>query len=315
MSHRLFGRRTFTSAAGAWALTGLCSPLARAAAPAAKPTTAASKFPIAFGYTAMTWGRVGIEQAVAEIAEAGFHGVQTRLDVVKELPKPEVLRELLAKHKLTFVCLSGGNPKPDPKERKAEVDKFMEGARYAKAAGALCIQALGTSRPETGVDKEMLKNFAATLDEVGKQTADLGLPLSFHHHMGLLGQGQDEVDQLLASTNPKYVNLLLDTGHCLAAGGDPAKAIKKYGKRINLLHIKDYSEKVPPGMKSKMGNFAFVELGDGKVDFPSVFAALKSIDYKGWAVVELDKPQTGREPKAAALANHAYLEKTLSITI
>jgi inosose dehydratase len=202
----------------------------------------------------------------------------------------------------------------------------MVGAKFAKAAGALCIQVTSPKRAAGAAptDPALLKSFGETLTELGKQTAAIGLPLGFHNHMAQMGQNPDEVDAILAASDPRYVKLLLDTGHYAAAGGDPVKAIKTHGKRLVLLHIKDVATKPAPAAnagpeakdaKKEAKNYEFVELGKGKVDFAGVFAALKSVGFSGWTVVELDSVPAGRAPKDAALANKTFLEKTLSVKI
>lgn len=55
--------------------------------------------------------------------------------------------------------------------------------------------------------------------------------------------------------------------------------------------------------------FTWVELGRGRVDLPAVFAALRKVNYRGWAVVELDRvPVPSRTPKESALISRQYLE-------
>lgn len=304
MKPRVLDRRSFTAGAGAAAL--VAGSWARLAGAAAKPA------PISFGYATITWRDQPVKTAIAEIAASGFRGVQLRLDAMKEFPDPAALRDELAKAKLTFVCLSGGSPSADPGKRAADIEKFMQGAKYAKAAGALCIQSTSPKRPST-VDQAVLKSFGETLSELGKQTADLGLPLAMHPHMDQLAEKPEEVDAILAASNPKHVKLLLDIAHYQQGGGDPVKAIKAHGKRLGMLHIKDVADR--PDAKGDEKNYRFVELGQGKVDLKAVFAALKTVGYRGWAVVELDAPGPGRAPKDTATASKAYLEKTLGVTV
>jgi inosose dehydratase len=309
MSHRTsFRRREFTLGAGAAALSVWTSRAFAAKAPAA---------PISFAYAAITWGESGVKKAISEISAAGFPGVQLRSNILKEYSDPAALKAELAKAKLTFACYSGGGPSADPAKRKEDIEKFMVGAKFAKAAGALCIQATSPKRGAGPTEPAVLKAFGETLTELGKQTAAIDLPLGFHNHMGQIGQNPDEVDAILAASDPKYVKLLLDTGHYGAAGGAPAQAIKTHGKRLVLLHIKDVVDKAdaPPKDGKPANKYQFVELGQGKVDFPAIFAALKSVGFKGWTVVELDSVPAGRAPKDAAAANKAFLEKTLSLKI
>ena len=318
MSHNksLLGRRDFTFGLGAAGLATLVvAPRARAGA--AKK----SAFPgIQVGYAAITWGDLsssgsgGARQAVSEISALGYPGIQLRAAITKEWKTPDELKADLAKAKLTFACLSGGGPSADPTKRAAEVEKFVTLVKFAKGAGALAVQATSPKRDEK-VDKQVeLEAFAETLNAIGKETAALGVPLVFHPHMGQIGQDPADVAVIMKKTDPKAVKMLLDTGHWAAAGGDPVKAVKEYGKRIVVLHVKDVTDKPAapePGGKETTTppkKYQFVELGQGKVDFKGVFNALKAIKFQGWAIVELDSVPKDRLPKDAAAANKAFLE-------
>jgi inosose dehydratase len=296
----LLRRREFTLGIGAAALVSRTVLAAKA------------RRDVSIGYAAITWGETGGKQAIAEIAEVGYPGIQLRSSILKDFPTPEALKAELAKAKLTFACYSGGGPSADPAKRAAEVDKFMVGATFARAAGALAIQATSPKRAaKEGDGAAALKEFGLTLNEIGKRMAAAGAPLVLHPHMAQLVQDADEVDAVLAATDPRYVKLLLDTGHYAAAGGDPAAAVKKHAKRLAMLHIKDVKDLGDPEAAKSGKTYKFVELGQGKVDFPAVFAALKTVGYRGWAVVELDSVPAGRAPRDAAAANKAFLEKTL----
>jgi inosose dehydratase len=52
------------------------------------------------------------------------------------------------------------------------------------------------------------------------------------------------------------------------------------------------------------------------VDVPAVFGALQKINFRGWAVVELDAvPDNAYSPKEAAAANKQYLQEKLGFTV
>ena len=110
--------------------------------------------------------------------------------------------------------------------------------------------------------------------------------------------------------------MLFDTAHYQQGGGDPAADIRKYRDWIDVLHLKD----VRAGGAGRAGAagspYEFVELGRGRVDLPGVFAALREIDFKGWAIVELDRvPDPGGTPKQSAEINKQYLVDKLHQTI
>lgn len=60
--------------------------------------------------------------------------------------------------------------------------------------------------------------------------------------------------------------------------------------------------------------FQFVELRRGEVDLPAVFAALGDVDFRGWAIVELDSvTEPGRTPKEANEISKRYLERVIGL--
>jgi inosose dehydratase len=99
------------------------------------------------------------------------------------------------------------------------------------------------------------------------------------------------------------VKLELDVAHYQQGGGDPVKAVRQYADRLLFLHIKDVDDKA-----GGAGGYRFVELGRGRVDVKGVFAAMRDVRFRGWAVVELDAvPDNARTPKESALINKNYL--------
>jgi inosose dehydratase len=62
--------------------------------------------------------------------------------------------------------------------------------------------------------------------------------------------------------------------------------------------------------------YRFVELGRGKVNIPSVFDALHRVDFRGWAIVELDAvPDKARTPRESALMSKKYLEEKIGVQV
>src|SRR4029453_9748222 len=75
----------------------------------AKPIIASQK--IRFGYAAITWGGNDV-QAIKEVGEVGFRGIQLRSPMLKEFgDKPKALASLLKQSSVQFVALSGGGPR------------------------------------------------------------------------------------------------------------------------------------------------------------------------------------------------------------
>src|SRR5207237_755958 len=113
-------------------------------------------------------------------------------------------------------------------------------AKFVKSLGGSFMQITNGSRPkDRAPSSEELTQYGKLLTEIGKRTKPLGVEVTYHNHMGQLGQTADEVDQILKATDPGAVSFLLDVAHYQQGGGDPVAAIKKYSKRLKALHIKD----------------------------------------------------------------------------
>lgn len=263
-----------------------------------------------FGYAAITWQGKDLD-AIREVSELGFPGIQLRSPIVKEYgDKPAALKALLDKHKLLMVALSSGGMRIDPALEKEELELHTRHARFVKDVGGLYLQ-VTDSRPQRDLTPADYKRLGLLMTALGKRTADLGIPLGYHNHMNSIGERPDEVKWILDAADPRYVKLELDIAHYQQGGGDPIAAIRQYSDRLLFLHIKDVEPQMPkPGATGEQArNYRFVELGRGKVDLKGVFKALSDVKFKGWAVVELDRvPDNVRSPKASAEICKKYLE-------
>jgi inosose dehydratase len=294
-------RRDFLRTLGGGAAAAALLPL-----PNVRPMQVEAPDGIKYGYAAITWGG-NDEQAIDEISAVGYPGIQLRSGVLSRFgDRPRELRELLARHRLTFVALSSGNVSIDPALESRMIDEHVSHAKFLRDAGGLYLQLIDErpkGRDVTAADHQRL---ARVMSEIGKRTADLGIQVAYHPHMGSMGEKPADIERILAASDPRYVRLLLDVAHYREGGGDPAAAIRQYADRLLFLHIKDLRR------GSAGAPFQFVELGRGSVDLPGVFAALRDVRFNGWAVVELDAvPDTGGSPKASAEISKRYLEDVI----
>ena len=268
---------------------------------------------IHFGYASITWNG-NDRQAIEDIAALGFPGIQLRSNVLKEFASATELRDLLEKHHLKMVALSSGGVRIDPAVEAEEIAKHTANAKFVHDVGGLYLQVTDDRPKDRAITPADYARLGKLITEIGKRTADLGISLGYHNHMGSLGERPEEVDQILQATDPRFAKLELDVAHYFQGGGDPAKAIEKYQDRLLFLHIKDV-EPVPDSERGKRP-FRFVELGRGRVDLPAVLAALHKVNFRGWAIVELDVvPDKSRTPKESGAISKKYLEEKLGVTV
>ncbi len=268
---------------------------------------------IHIGYAAITWNG-NDRQAIDDIAALGYPGIQLRSNCIEEFASAQELRDLLGKHNLQMVALSSGTISIDPAVEAEQIATSVAHAQFTRDAGGLYLQVIGQRPKDRAITPADYQRMGQVLTEVGKRTADLGISLGFHNHMGSLGERPEEVDQIMEACDPRYAKLLLDVGHYYQGGGDPAKAIEKFHDRLLFLHIKDVEE-LPQSTDPKH-TYRWVELGRGKVDLPAIFAALKRVKFRGWAVVELDsEPDPARTPKESAAMAAQYLKERIGIKV
>jgi len=261
------------------------------------------------GYAAITWGG-NDAQAIDEIADVGFKGIQLRASAFDTWgKKPETLRTLLEKRGLTFVALSSGNLNIDPGNEQQQIDLHLQHAAFVRDAGGKLIQVIDEKPKGRAVTADDYRRLGRLLNEIGGRTAKLGVPLVYHHHMNSIGETPAAIDAVLGASDAEAVGLLLDIAHYTQGGGDPIQAIRRYYKRIRLVHLKDVvATPDPPG-------YRWVELGKGRVNVKGSVAGLRAVRYDGWAIVELDRVDPPQTPKSAAIGNRDFVVNELKLAL
>ncbi len=302
-------RRAFLRA-GAGSAVGL------ALAPSLLP--AATGFGVELGYAAITWEGHD-EQAIADIAAVGFHAIQLRSGVYDSYgEKPAALRRLLEDNGLALMCFSSGTVDAVPEREQQHLDVHVRNARFVAALGGRTLQLI-SHRPDGRAPRAAeFERLGRLMNEIGRRSADLGVRVVYHNHMGGFGEAPDEIAKVLEATEPRLVGLLLDVAHYTQGGGDAVAAIARHLSRLAMLHLKDVLSPVPAGVKAHHDGYEFVELGKGRVDLPGVVAALEKNAWNGPAVIELDSvPATapGSSPKDCAARNKSYVVETLGLRV
>ena len=142
------------------------------------------------------------------------------------------------------------------------------------------------------------KAYAQRLNAFGAHLqAAYGITLAYHHHMGAYVESPDDVDHLMALTDPARVGLLFDTGHAYFGGAtDPVALLQKHVGRVVHVHCKDVRAKVIAQARNDGWSFltgvlngTFTVPGDGVIDYDAVLSTLRAANYQGWLVVEAEQ--------------------------
>jgi inosose dehydratase len=228
---------------------------------------------------------------------------------------------------VNFVSITGGSAGgntrfEDLDSRQAVIENHFAMARFSRRFGCQVQKTNTGRRRPAGTTDEDLKVMAGTIDALGKRVSEeLGMQLGVHPHLGSQLQAQHELDFIMSNTDPKYVGLVLDTGHFTMAGMDPLAMGKKYGKRVIEYHLKDTkpedrggTRNVPGPEVDQLKNPYFFPMGTGGVNFPGLMAYLDSIQWRGFLNVELDT-SPWRPPKESAQITATYIANVLKIPL
>ena len=168
------------------------------------------------------------------------------------------------------------------------------------------------------LDAEAWKRLIDTTQKVADIVRDrFRLTLVYHPHVESHVEHEDQIETLLAQTDPSLVNLCLDTGHHAYCGGDPVSFMRRHHKRIPYLHLKsvdwekrEQAEKDKTPFAMAVAGDVFCEPATGVVDFSAFLEVLREINYEGYAIVEQDMyPAPFDKPLPIAQRTRTYLRE------
>lgn len=264
------------------------------------------------------------EQCVSEMALAGFTGCE----VGGRYPRDTaVLKKALALRGMEIASAWFSSFLLTQPYEQVEKDfiahcSFLKtmGARFCNVAeqgnsvqGKLDVPVF-EGKPENTA--EQWKLLTEGLDKLGKVAKDMGMTMTYHHHMGTGVQTEAEIDRLMENTNPDYVWLLYDTGHLVCSGEDYLGILKKYMSRIRHIHLKDVRLDVRQRVIDEKMSFLdgvragmFTVPGDGDVDFEPIFDYVNKSDFDGWYIVEAEQDPAKANPLEYAQKARKYIRE------
>jgi sugar phosphate isomerase/epimerase len=212
------------------------------------------------------------EGTVEAVAEIGYRGVEFA-GYYQYGDKPKALRKLLDDNGL--VCCGThthiGTLLGDRLKQTVEFHKIL-GNRY------LIVPSLpGKYRRNVQAWRDTAKLFS----DIAEKVKPHGMRVGYHNHAVEFKplDGERPWDILFSTADPA-VCMQLDTANCMAGGGDPVAALKKYADRAATVHLKESARDPKKAI-----------LGQGDVPLKEVFAICERTGKTDWYVVE-----QGRSP-------------------
>lgn len=254
------------------------------------------------GYNTNGFAHHRLVDAIAILSELGYRGIALTPDVnhlnpfQKDHLLPRRLRnldKLLWKKQLDCVIETGARFVLDPfhKHQPTLISPTADG-RYERLAflqRSLTIAKRVNARyvsfwSGTATDDATHRALMGRLVDGCRRLADAaekkGVRLAFEPEPGMFIDTMDKFEELHAKVNHPHFGLTLDVGHLVCTGELPiGDHIRKWKKWLWNVHLDD----MRPGFHDHL------MFGEGTVDFADVFAALREINFKGIASVELSR--------------------------
>ena len=160
--------------------------------------------------------------------------------------------------------------------------------------------------------KELAKRWVPILNHFN----DEGVDVCYEVHPGEdIHDGITFERFLKATNNHKRVNILYDPSHFVLQQLDYLSYIDHYHEYIKSFHVKD-AEFNPTGKKGAFGGYSdwrdragrYRSLGDGQIDFKTIFSKLTEYGCDVWAVMEweccIKNPEQGAKEGAKFIQDH-----------
>ena len=194
----------------------------------------------------------------------------------------ETIQESAGPVRIKVTCLAAGHLMPP----HAQLDSRRPDARIAamehvrggvEEAGRLGAEAVYIGPPPNGGGG--LRVFEAAVSTLADDAASGGLRFCIEHVPGTLLETAGATTDLVRRVGNSNLYTLIDIGHCLIAGEDPAEAIADTGDRLGYIHFDDnYRE-----------DDLHLPLTEGVLemdDVVDILAALARSSYKGALAIE-----------------------------
>ncbi|WNC12964.1 sugar phosphate isomerase/epimerase family protein [Brevibacillus brevis] len=273
---------------------------------------------LAFSTNAFT--RTSLKQAIIEIGNAGYSGVEILADVPHAFPpnpRAEWVQEckhLLQWNKLSISNINAntaggffsdptGEPTFEPslcnsnrETRKKRIHYTKQCMELAAELGAGNISITSGSCLPGNPPRQALHYLQESLKEILEHAEKSGINVGVEYEPGLLIENAEELLHLIEVMGSDRLGVNLDLGHSVVIGEETGEIIQRFGKRIWNIHLEDIDQRK---------HYHLIP-GEGTIDFLKIANELRDIEYQGFVTIELYT--YANDPVHAAKQSLSYLQ-------
>lgn len=168
----------------------------------------------------------------------------------------------------------------DPSRRAVRVDFLRRAIDLAVALEAEAVSLWSGRAPDPIGEDEGTARLIEALKPVLGHAERAGMPLAFEPEPGMFIDTLERFARLDERARHPLLDLTVDVGHlhCSEEGNIP-ELLRHWGPRVRNIHVEDM----------KAGAHEHLMFGEGTMDFPPIFQALRDIGYMGGVHVELSR--------------------------
>lgn len=242
--------------------------------------------------------KYSLEESIHTIADVGYNGVEILCDLPHAYPPTlSESRITLIKNLIDNVQISVSNLnaftlyalgdlyhpswiETEREKRYLRINHTKNCIKLAKALGAknISTEPGGPGPFGTGQRRRLLQIFISALDVILPVAKKERIKILIEPEPNLLIENSKQFLELMQDIDSRYVKLNFDVGHFFCVGEDLSKTIYKLVDYIEHFHIEDISQDRV---------HKHLQLGEGVIDFKSVFRTIHDIGFDGYVTVEL----------------------------
>jgi L-ribulose-5-phosphate 3-epimerase len=237
---------------------------------------------------AIMYGTVRLKGSVLEkfnaIKAAGFEGVEP----MSHMNQDEVVKALEENGlKAASVCCNTHWDKPvsdpNPAVREEGLNGLKQALQDAKRYGASSVLFVAAVVNKDVAYADAYKRSQEEIRKAIPLAEELGVKIAIENVWNHFLLSPLEAARYVDEFNSPWVGWHFDVGNVITYGW-PEQWIRVLGKRIQKLHIKEFSRE--RANKEGLGKGFSVEFLKGDNNWPAVMKALDEIGYDGWGIAE-----------------------------
>lgn len=238
------------------------------------------------GCSTVLFNQLDLYGALQHIAWAGYEGAELaclgnyarHIELNTAKSYLDEVKATARKHNLDLYAIHAGFGGQSGEDRIISMKKLFE------VAHKLDIPIVTTRCSGKSGDKEATQQEFKYIKKLSAAAENWGITLAIKPHVGASVYNTASMLQMLDEVDSPGLGVNLDTLHIYRAGEDASVTVRKLGKKIVHVHVREY-----PDVTNRLNYEALAEeeiIGRGGVDFPKILKSLKAIGYDG--AIDLD---------------------------